>query len=97
MPQEILVTIYIFAILEVDQPRDPTALRTFLSNKVFTITLEIPMCDIILRTQHDMYSLKYREVNVAGYSNLNMPHLDLTEATILDTSVESYMCIKFIS
>ena len=80
---------HIFAILEVNHPYDPTALNTFLSNKVFAIALELPICDIVLRVQRDVYSLKYREVNVAGYSNLNMPHLDLTETAIIDASIHA--------
>ena len=74
---------YVFANLDITQPFDPTLLNTFLSNKIFTIKLDVPLSDITIKVQGNTYTLKYREINEAGFSNINIPHLDLTETTII--------------
>ena len=77
---------YVFANLDVTQPFDPTLLNTFLTNKIFTLKLDVPLSDITIKVQGNTYTLKYRRRNEAGYSDINIPHLDLTETTIIDSA-----------
>ena len=51
--------------------------------------MEIPLCDLLLKTQRYIYSLKYRELNSAGYTSISSPQLDLTEAAILEAAAAS--------
>ena len=77
---------YVFADLETPPQFDPTLLNTFLSNKTFSITLNVYLNDLHLKHQGNTFTLKYRKQNEAGYININTPHLDLTEARILDSA-----------
>ena len=75
-----------FADLETPPQFDPTLLNTFLSNKTFSITLNVSLSDLQLQHQGNTFTLRYRKQNEAGYININTPHLDLTEARILDSA-----------
>ena len=85
------VTPYSFAHLEVAPSYDVTNLRTFLTNKTFQISLPIPLCNIALTTQHEVLTLKYRDINEAGYTPADRPQLDHTETTILDSIANRHL------
>ena len=74
---------YVFADLDTPHQLDPTLLNTFLSNKIFSIKLNVSFSDLTFKVQGNIFALKYRKRNEAGYIDINTPHLDLTEAKII--------------
>ena len=75
-----------FADLDTPPQFDPTLLNTFLSNKIFSIKLNVSFSDLTFKVQGNIFALKYRKRNEAGYIDINTPHLDLTEAKIIDSA-----------
>ena len=57
---------YVFADLETPPRFDPTLLNTFLSNKTFSITLNVYLNDLHFQHQGNTFALKYRKQNEAG-------------------------------
>ena len=83
-PRQIESKPYIFAELDSPPMFDPTLLNTFIANKSFNIQLNVPLTDIQFQSQSNIYTLRYRQQNTAGYVKMHTPHLDITEAQILD-------------
>lgn len=76
-PRHIESKPYIFAELESPPMFDPTLLNTFIANNFFNIQIKV-------KNRTTIYTLWYRQHNMAGYVKMHTPDLDITEAQIFD-------------